>query len=292
MRATLAGVAVVGSINLDLTANVKVPPHPGETVLGTGYSEMPGGKGLNQAVGAARRAPTALLAAVGDDTAGRQVRNYAAERHIDLTATEEVRGATGRALITVTPDGENSIIVAALANRELSGEHVTSALERLRPAVVLAQFEVPYECIDAAARWAERAGARFVFNLSPVGEGGSDLLPICDPLIVNTTEASVLLEQIDGRAIVDESQLALELTGHCRSVIVTAGSAGAYIADRSGITSVPGRPGITPVDTTGAGDEYAGALAAGLALGESLLSAAQTANHAASDLVQTTRDQR
>src|SRR5262249_24034065 len=122
------GVAVVGSANLDIVVGVPHRPAAGETLLATGYQETPGGKGLNQALAAARAARCSLIGAIGRDDAGDRIVGALGDGHVDVSHLERGDIATGRALIWLTPDGENSIVVVALANQTMTVERVTDAL--------------------------------------------------------------------------------------------------------------------------------------------------------------------
>ena len=302
-----ARVAVVGSVNLDLVARVRSFPRAGETVLGSDYEEVPGGKGLNQARGAVRRVPTSLVAAVGDDAVGDRVVASAAGHGLDVEGVHRAPGLTGRALITVEPDGENVIVVAPLANGALEPAHVRAELDRTEPHAVLVQHEVATDVLDEAAAWCREHGARFVFNVSPVRDVPAELLAAGDPLVVNAAEGLAVLRAAEARRPVGTpgertagreggawrpADVAGRLVEHARSVVVTAGGAGAFVADAEGVRHVPSTTRVVALDTTGAGDEFAGVLAAELAGGASLLDAASAANDAAGALVQVPRAER
>jgi ribokinase len=287
-------VAVVGSANLDVVMAVPHFAGPGETLLAEELEHAIGGKGLNQAVAAARAASCAFVGCVGEDEAGTRLLDGMARAGV---VTDQVRrvGSSGQAFIEVTPDGENSIVVVPLANRLLSTEAVTSALDELTPPVVLAQLEIPLEAVESAAAWSAQHGSRFVLNASPVRDLPLNLLSSCDPLLVNASEAGTLLTVLDppgpGRGD-DVADAARRLTGWAPSVVVTEGTNGAYVCARAGdVTLVPTQK-VAAVDTTGAGDEFAGALVAALARGEDLERATAAANAAAAVLVQTPRSQR
>lgn len=281
-------VVVVGSANLDIVVSVTRFPAPGETVLGGDPLEIPGGKGLNQAIAAARLASTALVACVGDDSAGQMLVARLEKAGVDTRHVRRVAAPTGRAFIQVAPDGENSIVVAAAANAELTPEDVQQALDGLRPAVVLAQLEVPLETVLAAARWASAHRARFVLNPSPVQQLPERLIGACDPLVVNAIEAVEILGAAPGT---DITQLASGLGSRATSVTVTDGPRGAYVGTSTTVQHVPGER-VDAVDTTGAGDEFAGCLAASLAIGGGLVKGAEGANRAAARVVGTSRGQR
>lgn len=241
-------VIVLGSLNLDLVARTERLPSPGETVTGSTFHEFPGGKGLNQAVAAARSgASVAMVGAIGDDAAGRTLRRVALDDGVDDSDISTVDGvASGRAMIGVDDHAENSIIVIPGAN-----QHVT--LARLRPTrVVLAQLEIPIEIVTAAFRAARAAGATTILNPAPAAPLPAELLAVTDVVIPNEHEAE-LLGGID----------ALRAAG-IGTVIVTRGADGATVTDGHGTRSYAAQK-VATVDTTGAGDTFCGAFAAQLA---------------------------
>lgn len=247
---TLTDVLIVGSANLDLVARTARHPLPGETVLGHDYEEHPGGKGLNQAVAAARcGARTRFVAAVGRDNAGDRLREVAAQDGInidDVTATDAA--PTGRAMIVVDDHAENSIVVIPGANKNCPTPEVIDA------TVVLVQLEVPLTIVTATFAAARSAGALTVLNPAPATALSPALLGLCDVIIPNEHEVD-LLGGVD----------ALHAAG-VATVIVTQGAAGIRISDANSTRSLPAFP-VSPVDTTGAGDAFCGAFAAGLAAG-------------------------
>ena len=246
-------VCVVGSSNLDLVATAAELPGPGETVLGHDYAEHPGGKGLNQAVAAARSgARTVFVSAVGDDAAGMRLLDVMRDDAIDREEVSVRAGVpTGRALIGVSDRGENSIIV-------VPGANATVTVATLPPArVVLAQLEVPLDAVATAFAQARAAGATTVLNPAPARSLPASLLATCDVVVPNEHEVE-LLGGVD----------ALLALG-ARAVVVTQGSRGATLYDSTGATHVPPVP-VEPVDTTGAGDTFCGSLCARLAAGDDL----------------------
>ncbi|RWR23397.1 ribokinase [Microbacterium enclense] len=281
------GVTVVGSVNLDVVVTADRRAKAGETVPGREIFEVVGGKGANQAMAAAREVRTALVAAVGSDAAGRAARGALDRAGVIIDAVSDSSRPTGRAFITLTPDGENSIIVVPLANAGLTGDHVSASLDRLRPVVVLSQLEVPLEAVSSAADWCAVRGARFLFNPSPLIDFDHRLIALADPLLVNRHEAELLTARLGASA----RELAEELSLVCRSVVVTDGGRGAYVAARASVELLPA-PNVAAVDTTGAGDAFAGALAGRLARGESLVHATAHAVATASRIVQLARSER
>jgi ribokinase len=256
-------VCVVGSANLDLVARAERLPGPGETVLGSDYAEHPGGKGLNQAVAAARSgAVTAFVGAVGADHAGERLRGVAAAEGIDVSGLGTAQAPTGRALIGVDDRAENSIIVVPGANGTVSTAQVNASMPAAR--VVLVQLEIPVDAVTAALAAGRAAGARTVLNPAPAAELPDELLALCDVVVPNEHE----LELVGGVE-------ALRAAG-VGAVVVTLGSRGVRVITAAGTTDVAAFP-VTPVDTTGAGDSFCGALSARLAAGDDLLDAVRYA---------------
>lgn len=284
----MAEVVVVGSANLDLVVRTEVRPAPGETVLGSHFEEFVGGKGLNQAIASARLATTALVAAVGDDEAGNRLLQYAHRRAVDVRHVQSVDAPTGRAVIVVTPDGENSIIVVAGANMVLAPEDINAALDNLKPQVVVIQREINEESTLATITWAENNNARLIVNPSPPVLAEFAWFATADPLIVNLHEARLFA----GDETLGPEEAAAILAKDVRSVLVTSGAEGVWVADRDGANFVASVPVGRVEDTTGAGDEFAGAVAATLAHGGTLIAASQAGAAAASRLVGKPRQDR
>jgi ribokinase len=277
------GVAVVGSANLDIVVSLDRVPARGETVFGTAYAEYPGGKGANQAIAAARIGTTSIVAAVGDDSAARQLLDYLEARKVDTTQVRQAPRATGRAFITVTPDGENSIAVLSLANADLSSDAVSQSLHRLQPRVVVTQQEISVAALAASVLWCSSRSVRFILNASPTGPLPEGAVELADPLIVNEVEARGILG-LGPDDETDEVSLARALAERSRSAVLTLGSRGACIARAGKVTRIPAGP-ANALDTTGAGDEFAGTLAGCLARGDDLLDAGARASDAAARLI-------
>ncbi|MEV0949602.1 ribokinase [Promicromonospora sp. NPDC050249] len=277
----MSRVVVVGSVNADLLTQVAVHPAPGETVLGRSMSVLAGGKGANQAVAAARLgAEVAFVGAVGDDSFAGQATAGLRAAGVDLSALTTVPGPTGIALVTVSADGENSIVVISGANATVEADTVSAHAATVAGAdVVVLQGEIPRAATETAARLAR---GRVVLNLAPVIELSADVVRRADPLVVNEHEARLALSLLGGQAVPDDDHAAAAraLTeAGVSSVVITLGSAGAVVATRSGdgeVAAVPS-PKVSAVDTTGAGDAFVGALASRLAAGDELLDAARLA---------------
>ena len=276
-------VVVVGSINEDVVLRLSRPVLPGETVTAVGVDRFPGGKGANQAVAAARAgAAVAMLARVGDDPAGKRMLDDLGREDVDTAAVRSLPGvATGSAYITVTPDGDSTIIVDPGANARLRPEDVEAEGDTFSAAAVMvAQLEVPLDTVAAAVRLAVATGTRAVVNLAPATAVPGVVLSGLDPLLVNEHEAGFFLGEQSVAEHAEEAARRL-LEGGPRSVVITLGPRGAAIADSSGARRLPAAPVTRVVDTTGAGDAFAGTLAAALAGGENLDEAVEAGMRAA-----------
>jgi ribokinase len=251
---TAHDVVVVGSANLDLIATLERIPTPGETVLALGHDARAGGKGLNQAVAAARAgARTAFVAAVGDDDAATVLLDEAAAAGIDIELVRRTSGRSGTAWIMVRADGENAIVVDSGANATLDALTDDERAVVVAARVLVCQLETPLPAVAQALSAARAAGVRTVLNAAPARALPDDLLADVDVLVVNEHEARQLGD-------------AVALAG---SVVTTLGADGAVVEDPSGRRAVPGVPADV-VDTTGAGDTFTGVVAASLAAGSDL----------------------
>ena len=256
-------VTVLGSANLDEVLQVPRLPVPGQTVLATSRQQHPGGKGLNQAVAAARAgARTAFVGALGSGPDAEVLLAALREAGVDAAAVARVDGPSGTAFIVVQGSGENSIVVDPGANAALTGLSGSGRAAVTGARVLLAQLEVSPAVVAEAAAAARAAGTVVLLNASPArpAEELRDLLPLVDVLLVNETEAEALGDSAGGRELV-----------------VTRGADGAVHVDRDGERRhVPGLPAVV-LDTTGAGDTFAGVLAAALAQGRPMPHALQRA---------------
>ncbi|MFA6560833.1 MAG: ribokinase [Verrucomicrobiia bacterium] len=278
-----SSIVVVGSSNTDMIIQLDRIPRPGETILGGEFSIAAGGKGANQAVGAARAGGNVtLVARVGQDMFGDQaVAGFKCDGICVDHVFRDKAAPSGVALIFVAKDGENSIAVAGGANAKLAPADVKKAAKAIRSAAVLvAQLETPLETVHAAAEIAAKAGVRVILNPAPARPLPDKLLRLVSILTPNETEAELLT----GIKVTDEAAAAkaadkLRSRG-VQTVILTLGPRGAFIADAAGKQLVPGFK-VKAVDTTAAGDIFNGSLAVALAEDKPLPAAVRFANAAA-----------
>jgi ribokinase len=268
-------VTVVGSLNMDLVVRAPRIPQPGETIIGSQYRQVPGGKGANQAVAAARLgAHVSMVGRVGHDAFGQALLENLARDGVDHSSVLRHEGAaTGVALIVVDDAGQNSIVVASGANARLSPGDVEAAEAAIRRAdVLLLQLESPLETVTWAAEMAQARGLPVVLNPAPARPLPDSLLAMVNVLVPNESETALLAERpVTDRAQAEAAAHALLELG-VGAVILTLGERGALLAEPDGVTHVPAFE-VTPVDTTAAGDAFVGGLAVALAEGRALAEA-------------------
>ncbi len=278
-------VVVLGSINTDLVVRAAAFPRPGETIHGTGFVVVGGGKGANQATAAARLgAPVEFIGAVGAD-------DFGARRLEELTAagvdTRAVRrradASTGVALITVAASGENTIVIAAGANWEVTPNDIPGTqLAMAAGGILVAQLELPLATVAAGLRQGRDMGLTTLLNTAPYTPEARDLLAHVDILIANEIEAGDLAAWDGAVSAANAAAVAARLRERGpHTVVVTLGAAGVLISTADETLHVPA-PHVTAVDTTGAGDCFVGALAAALTQGMPLADGARRAVAAAS----------
>jgi ribokinase len=273
----MSAIVVLGSANLDLVVRQPRLPRPGETMFGSDFTTVPGGKGLNQAVAAARAGgDVGFLGAIGRDGFGEQLRRRLHDDGVDTGGLAEVDAPTGTAHISVLDGGENAIVVVSGANAAIT-ELDAGSQRRIEDArYLVAQLERPIELIAEAFVVARGLGIQTVLTPAPVQPIDKALLQLVDVLVPNAQEACELA------GVADEVDSAVELSRAAGLVVMTRGSRGALVAREGAVVAeVPARE-VEAVDTTGAGDTFAGVLVARLAAGDDLDAALNAATVAAS----------
>ncbi len=254
-------ITVIGSLNMDLVVTAKRAPEQGETVAGLSFDQFPGGKGANQALAAARSGTeTALAGRVGRDAFGQALIQALSRDSLDLSALEEVAEApTGIAAITVDEAGHNRIVVVPGAN----GTFSASQMEAFRPLlaasnVLLLQFEIPMDAVEAAIVLAREEGTFCMVNPAPAEPLADHLYPLIDLLTPNETELSLLTGESDWR-LGGRKLIARGL----ETLVVTLGAQGS-LAMKAGTQQLTPAYRVKMVDSTAAGDCFNGSLAAGI----------------------------
>jgi ribokinase len=254
-------IAVLGSTNMDLVAYVEKAPRRGETVTGREFRTIPGGKGANQAIAAARAGATvSMIGAVGNDGFGTRLRSTLEHSGVTTDHLRTVEGPTGTAHIVVDDEGGNAIVVIPGAN---------GTVDRLVPGdegliasadALLLQLEIPLAAVLAGAQTARAHGVRTILTPAPVQPMPPELLAATDLLVPNEHEAATLT----GRA--DPFAAGAALLDTVPRVVITLGEAGSLYLTRDAEPLVVPAPRVTAIDSTGAGDTFVGTLA--VALGE------------------------
>jgi ribokinase len=269
-------VVVAGSINVDLVVAAERLPHPGETVMGGAFARHLGGKGANQAVAAARAgAAVTMIGAVGDDADGDESLAALEAEGIDVSGIRRVGAPTGVALVAVDRDGENQIVLAPGANALLSADDASLGNVPSGPGVMLTCLEIPMPAVMAAVAAATLLGMKTVVNPAPAQAFPPELLVSAPILTPNAEE----LPMLTGAADLEGGVSSLLAAG-AAAVVVTLGADGALLAEPGRRRRIPALA-VDVVDTTGAGDTFAGVLAAWIASGHDLDAAVDAANRAA-----------
>jgi ribokinase len=272
-----AHIIVVGSLNMDLVVRSSHHPQPGETIIGGTFSTFPGGKGANQAVAAARLgARVQMVGAVGEDAFGSELLGHLGSDGIDhRLVRRDPQAATGVALITIDAKGQNTIVVASGANLQVTAEDV-AATEAIfqNAALLLIQLECPLPAVAKAIELAKKHGLIVVLNPAPAQPLSAELLSQVDYLVPNQIELAMLTGYDD----IEQAVAHLRGIG-VRCVVVTLGEDGVLASSATGELRLPAHQ-VTVVDTTAAGDAFAGGLSVGLAEGLTLAEALALGNAA------------
>ena len=261
----MKNICVIGSLNMDLVVNVDTMPKPGQTIIGSNFKEVPGGKGANQAVAMARlNGNVSMIGKVGEDGFGQTLINSLKNDKVDTTYIQTAKGATGVALITVDKNAQNSIVVSPGANFEVKEDDIDNNIEAIKNSdIVVLQLETPLDTIKYALNKAKELNKYTILNPAPAVKLDDEIIKNVDLLTPNETE----LEIISGVSIETEediqkaSQIMIEKG--VKELIVTLGSKGSlYINKEKSMFKKAYK--VEAVDTTAAGDSYTGALAVAL----------------------------
>ncbi|MGW0330677.1 ribokinase [Streptomyces sp. NPDC003011] len=274
-------IVVLGSTNMDLVAYVEKAPQRGETVTGREFRTIPGGKGANQAIAAARAGATvSMIGAVGNDVFGPRLRSTLEHSGVTTDHLRTTEGPSGTAHIVVDDEGGNAIVVVPGANAGV--DHLVPGDDGLIASAdaLLLQLEIPLAAVLAGARTARGHGVRTVLTPAPAQPLPPELLAATDLLVPNEHEAAALT----GRT--DPHSAALALLDQVPEVVVTLGAAGSLYAARGTEPFTVPAPRVTAVDSTGAGDTFVGTLAVALGEGRPLRAALTWAATAAALSVQ------
>ncbi|WP_433461136.1 ribokinase [Micromonospora sp. CA-248212] len=261
---------VVGSANMDLVAMAPALPRPGQTMLGTDFVMVPGGKGANQAIAAVRAgASCTFLGAIGSDAFGVTLRARITAAGVDTGHLRVAYGTSGVALVMVNGQGENAIVVTPGANDALVGLTEEELVAVREADVLVAQLEIPVRTVTAAALAARAAGTRVVLNAAPARDLPPELFEAVDLLVVNEGEAQAFTGR--GR---DYPRALLDLVPRA---VLTLGDAGAWYVDREGVEVHVPAVRVDVVDSTAAGDAFTAALAVGWGEGRDVVDAVRWA---------------
>jgi len=279
---------IAGSINMDLVTKVQRFPKPGETISGLAYNTFTGGKGANQAVALAKLgAETAMVGKTGNDIYASQYMSYFGTLNVDTSGIESADTSTGIAAISVDGNGENWIIYVEGANGTVTTEYIQGKKDIIGKAdYLLLQLEIPMDAVCEAAKTASEKGKTVILDPAPAQKVPNELLKYTTIITPNETEAEILtgikpgsdadIEKI-GKTLADKG---------ISTVIIKAGSRGAYVYQNGSVTHVEGFK-VDTVDTTAAGDTFNAGLAYALGEGKDIMEAVRFANAAAA--ISTTR---
>ena len=261
----MKNICVIGSLNMDLVVNVDKMPKPGQTIIGSNFKEVPGGKGANQAVAMARlNGNVSMIGKVGEGGFGQTLINSLKNDKVDTTYIQTAKCSTGVALITVDKNAQNSIVVSPGANFEVKEEDIDNNIEAIKNSdIVVLQLETPLNTIKYALNKAKELNKYTILNPAPAVKLDDEIIKNVDLLTPNETE----LEIISGVSIENEEDIQkaaqIMIEKGVKELIVTLGSKGSlYINKEKSMFKKAYK--VEAVDTTAAGDSYTGALAVAL----------------------------
>jgi ribokinase len=272
----MPGILVIGSLNADLVVRAPRFPKPGETISGEDLQIIPGGKGANQAVAAARQGVSVAMAGrVGTDSFGPFLLNSLKSDHVDTSNVIVDESATGTAIIVVDSNGQNSIVLSAGANGKVSVKDINAL--KVDAKILLLQLEIPLETVIHAAKWGRQKGMNVILNPAPARELPDELISSVDYLLPNETELNLLTgDPVKDIPSAEQAARALLARG-VKNVIVTLGEKGALAVSWDQTSHVDTYK-VNVVDTTAAGDAFIGGFASGLLHGQDLNKAVKYGN--------------
>lgn len=273
--------AVIGSINMDMVVRMPRFPAAGETLAGSSFTTVPGGKGANQAIALAKLGvPVCMAGMVGGDAFGQEYIEHFQKTGVDCAAvTVKADAATGVADILVSDEGENCIVVVPGANGECDEAWLDAAMEKIIDCdIFLLQLEIPVETVKKCIARLREAGKTIILDPAPAVPLDDELLGMVDYITPNETELRIITPALPEEADM-EARIRHLIGESSRVVIHKHGAEGAYIADKNAIEHVPGYK-VKAVDTTAAGDTFNAGFAAGLAMGMNKREAVKLANAA------------
>jgi ribokinase len=258
----MSDILVVGSLNMDLVVRAPRFPAPGETISGEDLAIIPGGKGANQAVAAARLgADVSMLGRVGSDVFGQALLDNLSNNQVDVSRVQRDSAATGTATIIVDAHGQNSIVLSPGANGKVMPADVADLPEA---RILILQFEIPPDAVFRAAQLAREKGMRVIVNPAPARKVRPELLKLVDILVPNESELSLLTGTPVNDSASAEAAARLMIAQGAGMVIVTRGEHGSLTVTPNDIYHVPAFQ-VDVIDTTAAGDAFIGGLAVSLA---------------------------
>ena len=261
----MKNICVRGSLNMDLVVNVDTMPKPGQTIIGSNFKEVPGGKGANQAVAMARlNGNVSMIGKVGEDGFGQTLINSLKNDKVDTTYIQTAKGATGVALITVDKNAQNSIVVSPGANFEVKEDDIDNNIEAIKNSdIVVLQLETPLNTIKYALNKAKELNKYTILNPAPAVKLDDEIIKNVDLLTPNETELEIISEvSIETEEDIQKAAQIMIEKG-VKELIVTLGSKGSlYINKEKSMFKKAYK--VEAMDTTAAGDSYTGALAVAL----------------------------
>ena len=261
----MKNICVIGSLNMDLVVNVDTMPKPGQTIIGSNFKEVPGGKGANQAVAMARlNGNVSMIGKVGEDGFGQTLINSLKNDKVDTTYIQTAKGATGVALITVDKNAQNSIVVSPGANFEVKEDDIDNNIEAIKNSdIVVLQLETPLNTIKYVLNKAKELNKYTILNPAPAVKLDDEIIKNVDLLTPNETELEIISEvSIETEEDIQKAAQIMIEKG-VKELIVTLGSKGSlYINKEKSMFKKAYK--VEAVDTTAAGDSYTGALAVAL----------------------------